>query len=102
MLIIGTGASSQEIIHFLEKAPSLGYQVIGVVSNANKLLPKGKFANIPVVGHHKQLPEILDRFQIENVIVALPIEELEQLPEVIGLCRRGKVDIKVFPSYLIR
>ncbi len=100
LLIIGTGASSQEIIHFLEKAPSLGYQVIGVVSNANKLLPKGRFANIPVVGHHKQLPEILDRLQIEHVIVALPIEELEQLPEVIGLCRRGKVDIKVFPELL--
>ncbi len=100
LLIIGTGPSSQEIIHFLEKAPSLGYQVIGVVSNANKLLPKGRFANIPVVGHHKQLPEILDRLQIEHVIVALPIEELEQLPEVIGLCRRGKVDIKVFPELL--
>lgn len=98
LLIIGTGTSSHEMINFLEKSPSLGYQVIGVVSNATKLLPKGKFANIPVIGHYEQLPEIIDRYHIEHVVIALPTEELGQLAKVIGYCRRGKVDIKVFPE----
>ena len=98
LLIIGTGTNSHEMISFIEKSPSLGFQVIGVASNASKLLPKGKFANIPIIGHYEQLPEIIDRYHIEHVIIALPTEELGQLAKVIGFCRRGKVDIKVFPE----
>ncbi|MCY4106600.1 MAG: undecaprenyl-phosphate glucose phosphotransferase [Chloroflexi bacterium] len=98
LLIIGTGTSSHELINFIDHSPSLGFQVVGVVSNASKLLPKGKFANIPIIGHYEQLPEIIDRHQIEHVVIALPTEELGQLAKVIGYCRRGRVDIKVFPE----
>lgn len=98
LLIVGTGTSSHELINFIDHSPALGFQVIGVVSSASKLLPKGKFANIPIIGHYEQLPEIMDRHQIEHVVIALPTEELGKLTKIIGYCRRGKVDIKVFPE----
>ena len=98
LLIIGTGNNSQEVIHFIQRAPSLGFHIVGVVSDAKRLLPKGKFVGVPVIGHYEQLPELLDGYHIEHVILALQLEEQAQVPKLIGLCRRGKVDVKVFPE----
>ncbi len=98
LLVIGTGTNAQEIIHFVVRTPALGYRLVGVVSNPNKLLPKGRFANFPVLGHYEQLPELIDHLNIEQVIVALPPEEQGKLMEVVGLCRRNKVDVKIFPD----
>jgi len=44
-------------------------------------------------------------YRVEQVIIALPDAQRSELVELISLCRRGRVDIKIYPdmfSYMAR
>ena len=44
------------------------------------------------------LPEIIEREQIDEVIVAMPEATRREILDIVSLCERGKVSVKVFPD----
>jgi exopolysaccharide biosynthesis polyprenyl glycosylphosphotransferase len=96
LLIIGTSRIAREITRKIQNSPELGYNIIGVVSSDIK--PKGQVMGIPVVGLYHDLPELIDRYDVEQVIIALPDARRAELVELVTLCQRGRVDIKIYPD----
>ncbi|PJF24142.1 MAG: undecaprenyl-phosphate glucose phosphotransferase, partial [Phototrophicales bacterium] len=73
--------------------------VVGMVSAA----PPRKEANslgIPMLGVYADLPFLIDAYAVEQVIIALPEAHRNELIALISACRRGRVDIKVYPDML--
>lgn len=99
MLIIGTGGVAASIINQIHRAPQLGYDVIGVtLKDATQgLLDTGE-TRTPILGSYDDLPNIIDTYQINNVIIALPDAQRQELVNIVSLCQRGTVDIKIFPD----
>ncbi|HHY55568.1 MAG TPA: exopolysaccharide biosynthesis polyprenyl glycosylphosphotransferase, partial [Chloroflexi bacterium] len=75
----------------------LGYQVIGVVDAG-----KGERAltnlDAPVLGSLVDVPQLIDRYAIDEVIIGLPESSHQDLVNIISLCEREKVGIRVFPD----
>jgi Undecaprenyl-phosphate glucose phosphotransferase len=99
LLVVGMGQIAREIIRKVEGSPELGYHLIGVVS-ARRDLKNPNFGGIgvPNLGVHTDLPALIDRYNIEQVIIALPDAHRDELFELIRLCQRGRVDIKIYPD----
>lgn len=96
LLIVGTGRVAREITQKIQNSPHLGYNIIGVVNNVVK--PKGHMLGIPIIGLYPDLPEIIDQYQVEQVIIALPDAKRAEIVDLVTLCQRGSVDIKIYPD----
>ncbi|MFW5709456.1 MAG: sugar transferase, partial [Chloroflexota bacterium] len=96
LLIVGTGRIARDIAMRVQNNPELGYHIVGVVNGQVK--PKGHMAGIPVIGLYPDIPQIIDNYGVEQVIIALPEAKRAEIVELVTLCQRGRVDIKVYPD----
>ncbi|MCC6803262.1 MAG: undecaprenyl-phosphate glucose phosphotransferase [Anaerolineae bacterium] len=103
LVIVGMGKIARDITRKIQSSPELGYHVVGVVNVRPH--QKARVLGVPVLGDYRELPQLIDSFRVEQVIIALPDAQRGELVELITLCRRGRVDIKIYPdmfSYMAR
>ncbi len=94
-LIVGTGEVGRMILNKIRQSPALGYRVVGFVDESPG---QAEVMGVPVLGHTENLPQLIDQHGIDQVIIALPERSHQELLEIIALCQRGRVEIKVFPD----
>jgi exopolysaccharide biosynthesis polyprenyl glycosylphosphotransferase len=97
LLIIGTGKIARDITKKISAQPRLGYKIVGVVVNG-KIKSRGNLVGIPIIGTYDDLPTLIDSQNVEQVIIALPDAQRAEIIELITLCQRGRVDIKIYPD----
>lgn len=95
LLIVGEGRIARDITRKIRSSPDLGYHIVGIVCNAS---PKGRMLGFPFIGKYEDIPRLIDELQVEQVIVALSDAKRGELVELVALCQRGQVDIKVYPD----
>ena len=96
LLIIGTGKIAREITGRIQGRYDLGYNLVGVVTHTDS--SHDNVAGAPVIGDYEDIPDIIDGMGIEQVIIALPDAQRNELVNLITMCQRGHVDIKVYPD----
>lgn len=96
MLIVGAGKLAGDIATRIRLRRELGIQLIGCLSKdgADKRGPRG----VPVVGSYDDLGEILRTRDIDQLMVALPLEDNHLLPEIMSRLGDSLVDIKIVPD----
>ena len=94
-LIVGTGDVGRMILNKIRQSPALGYRVVGFVDESPA---QGDVMGVPVLGATADLPQLIDAHAIDQVIIAMPERSHQELLEIIALCQRGRVEIKVFPD----
>jgi exopolysaccharide biosynthesis polyprenyl glycosylphosphotransferase len=97
LLIVGVGKIAREITGKIKSRSSLGYNIVGVVVNDNARA-KGNVQGVPILGTYDDLPLLIDAYHVGQVIIALPDTLRTDLVDLITLCQRGRVDIKVYPD----
>ncbi len=95
LLIVGEGDIAHKITDHVRNSPELGYHIVGIVTAEEK---QGEMLGIPYIGAYYDIPRLIDDQQVEQVIVALSDYRRGELVDLINLCQRGKVDIKVYPD----
>ncbi|PKL83333.1 MAG: sugar transferase [Ignavibacteriae bacterium HGW-Ignavibacteriae-3] len=96
-LIIGFNSKSNEIHKSIIKFRELGLDVVAYAA-ANETELKKEYKNIPVVDTIHSLENIIDNYNIKNVIISLGRHEEETILEVISRCEGKNVEIKIVPD----
>ena len=96
ILIVGSGKVAGDIATRIRYHRELGMQLVGCLArdDQDKKGPKG----VPIIGLYSDLREILRRAEIDQVVVALPLEDHQMLPEIINQIGDALVDIKIVPD----
>jgi len=95
VLIVGTGEVGQLLLQKILHAPHLGYEPVGFVdANGNS----GDVLDLPILGKVTDLSAIIDRHEVDEVLVAMPEAPTDRLLEIISQCDRGRIGIRVFPD----
>lgn len=96
VIVVGAGETADIVLKAIERSPELGYRVVGIVTvngyPVNQTLPA------PMLGTTDDLPHLIDRHGIDEVIIATPEASHREMVHIIGKCEREKVTIKVFPD----
>jgi exopolysaccharide biosynthesis polyprenyl glycosylphosphotransferase len=96
VLIVGTGDVARVVLQKIQWSPYLGYDVVGLV-NGEEGPPE--LLGVPVLGGVDELPELIEKYDVDEVVIALPSASHEELIKLIALCQmHRKVSIKVFPD----
>jgi sugar transferase (PEP-CTERM system associated) len=102
ILIVGSGASAIEIARETIERRDAGFRVLGFVDNDPNLLGKS-LINPRVVGMTAQLPEIVQRENVDRIVVAMG-ERRGQFPseQLLDLSLSGNVSIEEGASFYER
>ncbi|OFX24259.1 MAG: polyprenyl glycosylphosphotransferase [Bacteroidetes bacterium GWA2_31_9b] len=97
-LIIGGNKKAVEIFQSIEnQIESTGNKFIGFIS----LVEKEKYIlekYIPMIGHLSEVTEIIDKYKIEEVIIALESSEHKEIEKIINYLDNKRLTIKAIPS----
>ena len=97
LLVVGTGDVARIILQRILWSPHLGYEVVGLIS-VNGDGPPEAVLGVPVLGDPEDLPDLIDRQRIDEVIIAVPEKGHREVVRIISYCERGRISIKVFPD----
>jgi exopolysaccharide biosynthesis polyprenyl glycosylphosphotransferase len=95
LLIVGAGPAAQDLIARINQQPWLGYDVVGVVDDTPG---RSRTRGIAVVGRTSELGELVNRLEVDEVLIALPEATRQQLLSLVSQCQRDGLTIKVFPD----
>ena len=101
--VIGSGRAARRIMQWMLSQPQLGYDVVGYVSNSDDhdeiAVATANAVVRPLhLGGTAMLRQLVSENGIDEVIIALPPREHEQIVEMIDLCRQIDVEFKLVPD----
>ena len=94
LLLVGTGEMARVILQRILWSPDLGYDLVGVINGTQEKSILG----VPVLGTPEDLPHLIERYAIDEVIIAIPEKGHRETIRVLDYCERGRVSIKIFPD----
>ena len=92
ILIIGAGRNGQQFLSEVQKNPQFGLQVIGFID-------EDKNANPNILGIFDETPSIIQKYNIDDVIIALPHLEQARISKLIENLKALPVKVWVIPDY---
>jgi exopolysaccharide biosynthesis polyprenyl glycosylphosphotransferase len=95
VLVVGAGEVGQMLLTKITSNPKMGYQVVGVVGKSDQPVDS---LGYPGLGTLADIPWIIERYDVDEVIIGLPESSHQELVNIISLCEREKVGIRVFPD----
>lgn len=99
VLVIGIGDLSEHVLHVVQQHSGLGLRVKGILGLPHETHWVGsQIANTPVLGTIEHLSDFIEQQQIEQVMIALPIEELGHLKGMMDVLSRETVDVRLIPD----
>ncbi|HET9849712.1 MAG TPA: undecaprenyl-phosphate glucose phosphotransferase [Candidatus Dormibacteraeota bacterium] len=96
VLVVGTGAGSELLLHRMTMFPEFGYTVVGVLDD--RLDPGAPFAGSRVVGRIGELPVQVRAHNVDQVFLALPGASHDELLHLIKTCDDLQVDFRMLPD----
>lgn len=96
MLVVGAGKVAGDLASRVRLHQELGIQLLGCLSKEGdeKRGPGG----IPVVGSYNDLSKFIGRTDLDQIVVALPLEDHQLLPSIMEQLKDSLIDIKIIPD----
>lgn len=97
IMIVGAGTSGAVILKEMTTSQYVdGYAVCFVDDDKNKA---GKILNgIPVAGNRDDIPSLAEKYNIDEIYIAMPSASAKQRKDIIEICRKTECGIKILPG----
>jgi Undecaprenyl-phosphate glucose phosphotransferase len=97
ILLIGAGELGERVVETIEHHRELGFRVTGVLSR-DLLLPGTTVRGAPVIGTTDELERVLREQTVDQVILALPSEDMPLMKSLMERLALHTVDVKIVPD----
>jgi Undecaprenyl-phosphate glucose phosphotransferase len=99
ILIVGAGELGRLVADKIIEHRELGYHVVGFVDDRADRDHLG-YRGLPLLGTTAETGEICQRERVDQIYVALPLEEHHRMLEVIEAGAKSLIDVKIVPDLL--
>lgn len=96
LLVVGAGRVAEDLIFRVRHQRELGIQLVGCLSQ-NGGEGRGPHGT-PILGTYEELGDVLSRVSIDQVVIALPLEDSPMMPAIMRCLRDTLVDVKIIPD----
>ena len=98
ILVAGTGDVARHVVDKVLHHRELGYRIIGFVDD--RASDRQGYRGLPLLGALSEVGDILQREQVDELYIALSLDEHVKMLELIEVANRECVDVKVVPDLL--
>jgi FlaA1/EpsC-like NDP-sugar epimerase len=53
---------------------------------------------LPVIGGREKIPEVIDQYSIQDIVIAIPSAPRSEIAKIIDICKNTKTSTKILPS----
>jgi FlaA1/EpsC-like NDP-sugar epimerase len=96
-LIIGAGAGGEKLFREIRKNHSIALDVVGFVDDSPGL-QKRTLHGVPILGNIQDLPKLVEKNNVEQILIAIPSLNDKRLRAIYSLLKPLNVDIKILPK----
>ena len=96
-LIVGWSQKATDLFDAVKHYPALGYNVVGFVP-ATPMTGEATYQNVPILSPIGTLPDLIDKYNVRDILIALDSAEHANLLAVIGSCNGHDVSMKIMPD----
>jgi Undecaprenyl-phosphate glucose phosphotransferase len=97
ILVVGAGDLGRRVVETIESHRELGFKVTGLLTRKQEKVGT-EVLGVPVVGHFSDLEKVLDEKPVDQVILAMPLEEQPLMRSLMEVLALRTVDVKVVPD----
>lgn len=95
-LIIGAGDGGAMVARELRGNKS-SYLPVGFIDD-DPMKRNATVLGLPVLGTREQIPEVVELYRIDLVVIAMPSVEASVIRETVDICRGTKAELKILPG----
>lgn len=96
VMIIGAGSAASLLIKELKYGPGDARIVCIIDDNPSK---KGKYIHgLPIVGNRETIPEMAEKYAIDEIIIAIPSASPVTVREILSICQETNAKLKRLPA----
>ncbi len=98
-MLVGAGDAGRIIINEVLNDPSkVNLDIVCIIDDNEQ--KEGKYIrNIPIVGNRHDIEYNCRKFEIEEIVIAMPSVSKEKIAQIVEECQRTKCQIKILPYY---
>ena len=96
-LVVGAGNAGVALVQELERSPHIGLLPIAFVDD-NPAKLNLRIRGLPVVGNRNVIPDIINSWHIQTVIIAMPSLSGQSLRDIVALCQMTGVETLTLPA----
>ena len=97
LLIVGAGHTGQLLARELQNNPALNYQPVGFVDDDPRILHH-RIHRIRVLGALSEMDDLIERMDAEIVAIALDRAPGHVVRDIVGICQRRNVPVRIVPG----
>lgn len=97
VLIFGAGDSGEVILREMLKHREVTYDPVGFVDD-DPAKQGRRIHGVQVLGTHEDIPYLADKYEVEEVIIAIPSAPSSVIRDVVALCDEAGLRVKTLPG----
>ncbi|GEP83663.1 capsular polysaccharide biosynthesis protein [Staphylococcus piscifermentans] len=97
-LIVGAGRGGSLLIRQMIATPNMGMEPVLVVDDDSNKQNISITTGVKVQGYINDIPELVKRFRIKKIIIAIPTLSQKRLKEITALCKDIEVEVLIMPD----
>ena len=97
VLVVGAGEAGATIIKEMQLHPEIGLVPIVAIDD-NQTKQRMRLYGIPILGNRHAIPQVIEHYQIDEAIIAIPTLGKKDFNEIYDLCSQPGVKVKSLPS----
>lgn len=96
IMIVGAGSAAAILIKEFKMAGAGSEVVCAIDDNKNK---KNKYiVGVPIVGGRYEIAENLERYNIDEIVIAIPSADINNKKDIIQICQDTHKPVKILPA----
>ncbi len=97
VIVVGAGGAGEKVAREIQESQDRGYVLLGFVDD-DKRKQGRMLLNFPVLGKIEDIPSIVDKYGIEEILIAIPSATGEEMRRIVSLCKKAGVSFKTLPG----
>lgn len=97
LLLIGAGDAAEKLVREVLDNRTLPYQVVGFLDDHPAKIGQ-MIHGIPVLGPVADLPELASHLKAQEILIAMPSANRDQMSRVVEICREVDIPFKTLPG----
>lgn len=96
-MLVGGGSAASILIQETQNIQNNPRNIVCIVDdNVNK---RGKYLrNIPIVGTRDDIPGVVKKYGIDEIIIAIPSATSKAVKEILEICHKTEAKVKILPA----
>lgn len=97
-LVVGAGDLGRTVVERLERRPEYGIHVLGLLAR-DAAEVGSRFGGKEVLGTYEDLERVVEQEHIDQVYLALPLDQHDRVPQLMEVLGKSTADVKVVPDF---